>query len=183
MIDFVLVPKVKNPLYPKDFRPISVCNSIYKIIPKALSNRISLAFPSFITKNQPSFVKGHPINNIAMLGTNIMHHIYSKKSTNNMALKLHMAEAFDRVHSSYLEYMLTKFQFPTSTIQILMKCVTTTSIVFHNNGNRIPHFQPSKGLRQENPLSYLLFVLFMENLSALIHKASMLGRWKHISLR
>lgn len=82
---------------------------------------------NIISPNQAGFVKGRSITDNAMMGLDIMHHIYSKYNM-NMALKFDMAKAFDKVNWCYLENMLRKFAFSEDTIQIIMKCVSTTII-------------------------------------------------------
>ena len=51
-----LVPKVPNPSTLKEFRPISCCNILYKIISKLLAEQISGMLPLIVDLNQTAFI-------------------------------------------------------------------------------------------------------------------------------
>jgi hypothetical protein len=63
-----------------------------------------------------------------------------------------------------------------------MHCVTSSSISILWNGNKLPPFKPSHGLRQGDPLSPYLFILCMEKLSIAINKVVLQGDWNPIKL-
>lgn len=92
----MLIPKIKCPLHPSNYRPISLCNVIYKIVAKVLNNRLVGALPSLVFENQTVFIKDRSILDNAMMVINIMHHIYSNLNL-NMVVKLDMEKAFNRV--------------------------------------------------------------------------------------
>ena len=54
----VLIPKVDNPNHLKNFRPISLCNVIYKIITKVLVQRLWNLLPRIVSPLQGSFIPG-----------------------------------------------------------------------------------------------------------------------------
>ena len=50
--NITLVPKTKNPTNMTEFRPISLCNVVYKLISKVLANRLKIILPHIIFENQ-----------------------------------------------------------------------------------------------------------------------------------
>lgn len=51
-----LIPKVKHISKVGDFRPISLCNVIYKIVAKILANKLKSILPYIISHTQCAFV-------------------------------------------------------------------------------------------------------------------------------
>ena len=178
-----LISKKKNPEYASEFRPISLCNVLYKIFSKVLANRLKKILPNTITENQSAFTKSRLISDNILVAFESLHSIqkHSKKE-DYMAIKLDMSKAYDRVEWPYLSSGMEKMGFTEHWIRLMMLCVKTVTYSILVNGEPKGMITPTRGIRQGDPLSPFLFLLCTEGLNELFNKAAHQGHIKGYSL-
>ncbi|GLT77195.1 hypothetical protein SLA2020_488040 [Shorea laevis] len=173
-----LIPKVSPSTKVTEFRPISLCNVLYKLIAKVLANRLKHILPQIISKNQSAFLPGRLISDNVLVAYEALHTMASrmKGKKGYMAIKLDMSKAYDRVEWGFLEAIMRKMGFAEGWISLIMQCVRTVSYSVLVNGSPQGCITPTRGLRQGDPLSPYLFLLCAEGLSSLIRKAEVDGK-------
>jgi hypothetical protein len=165
-----LIPKRLGASSVQHYRPISLCNIIYKIISKLLANRLKPLLSKFISPFQTGFVLGRHIQDNSILAHEMFHTLKSKRGNGGlMAVNIDMEKAFDRMEWSFILSILHKLGFNDKWINWIRLCITTTSFSVLLNGSPFGHFRPSQGLRQGDPLSPFLFIIGTEALSRLLH--------------
>eukprot|EP00253_Pinus_taeda_P020055 PITA_20055 len=68
-----LIPKEEDATTPKKFRPIALCNVIYKIISKVIANRLKPILPNLISEEKSGYVEGRQILDNILLAQEMVH--------------------------------------------------------------------------------------------------------------
>ncbi|KAK4275212.1 hypothetical protein QN277_018336 [Acacia crassicarpa] len=179
----VLIPKKDQPEVMGDLRPISLCNVVYKALSKIIVNRLKSILPQVVAPNQCSFVPGRHSSDNIIVAQEVIHTMRSMKQKKGyLAIKIDLEKAYDRVNWNFLLGCLREINLPGRLIEIIGQCVSSSSMQLLWNGDKADVFNPSRGVRQGDPLSPYLFVLCMEKLSHLIQAAVHVGQWKPIRL-
>jgi hypothetical protein len=173
-----LVPKKKNSSKVSDYRPISLCNVVYKIIAKVLANRLKYVLPHIISQNQSAFIPGRLISDNILAAYETLHTMHTRMwgKVGYMAVKLDMSKAYDRVEWSFLEGILEKMGFTRKWNNWILVCIFSVSYSVIVNRSPRGNIKPSRGLRQGDPLSAYLFILCAKVLSLHLHLAKRSGR-------
>lgn len=167
-----LIPKCDQPTSMKDLRPISLCNVVYKIGAKVLANRLKYVLSKCISEEQYAFIEGRSILDNALVATEVIHYMRCKANgkVGDVALKIDISKAYDRVYHGYLHCMMIKLDFHLKWVSWIMLCVQSVNYSVSMNQDCVGPIQPSRGPRQGDPLSTYQFLICPEGLSTLIKK-------------
>ncbi|GJX20357.1 RNA-directed DNA polymerase, eukaryota [Tanacetum coccineum] len=158
-----LIPKIPDANLVKDFRPISLIGSIYKIIAKILTNRLVCVMGGIVNEVQSAFIEDRQI----LDGPFILNEMLSwckKRKKQSLIFKVDFEKAYDSVRWDFLENVLRKFGFGDKWCKWIQCCLHSSRGSIIINGSPTDEFQFGKGLKQGDPLSPFLFILIMETL-------------------
>ena len=165
-----LLPKSgQDLLLLKNWRPIILLPTEYKILAKAIANRVKKALECVLHNNQTGFRAGKSISqNIRRVIDTIEYG--QRQKIQGMLILIDFEKAFDRVDYNSLQEVLKWLNFGTvirQWVNILFKDYNLCTV---NNGNSSSYFVPTRVLFQGNPISSLGFLAIIELLAIMIRK-------------
>ncbi|GJU10293.1 RNA-directed DNA polymerase, eukaryota [Tanacetum coccineum] len=176
-----LIPKTQNANMVKDFRPITLIGSLYKIIAKILSNRLVVVLGDIVNEVQSAFVANRQILDGPFILNELLHWC-KKKKKQTIFFKVDFEKAYDSVRWDYLDDVLKNFGFGDRWRGWIQGCLRSSRGSIIVNGSPTNEFQFHRGLKQGDPLSAFLFILVMESLHISVQRVVDAGMFKGISL-
>ncbi len=158
-----LIFKSGDKLDCKNWRPISLLNVDYKIITKALANRLKNVLSVLLSPDQTCGVPERSIFDNLYLVRDSFEYLKQKNLSCGI-LKIDQEKAFDRVNHLFLFNVLHAMNFGPQFIKYIQVLYNDVYSTVLNNCNFSQNFLVSRGVRQGCPLSPLLFVLVAETL-------------------
>ena len=171
----VSLPKCATPKRITEFRPITCCNVLYKIISKTMDNKLKPLLGDIISANQSAFVPKRLITDNALIAFEIFHAMKRRgeRKDGSVALKLDMKKTYDSVEwFFFFEKVMFRLGFSENWVRRIMNCLSSVSLAFKINGQISGSVILSRGLRQGDPISPYLFLIVVSASSTLISKAA-----------
>jgi len=83
----------------------------------------------------------------------------------NVAFKIDISKAFDTLNWDFLIQVLNRFGFYHTFLEWILTILQSTKLSIKVNGSLVGYFPCSRGVRQGNPFSRLLFCITEEVLN------------------
>uniref|UniRef100_A0A803PZS1 Reverse transcriptase domain-containing protein n=1 Tax=Cannabis sativa TaxID=3483 RepID=A0A803PZS1_CANSA len=128
-----LIPKILNSCKVKDFRPISLITSVYKIVAKTLATRLRGVLGETISETQLAFVEGRQILDSVLIANETVEE-YRSRGKKGFVFKIDLEKAYDCVDWDFLDLVLKEKGFGELWRKWIRGCVSSTLFSLLING-------------------------------------------------
>ncbi len=147
--------------YFKNYRPLTLSNSDYKIIAFVLCRRLQKVITKLISKEQSAYIKGRFIGENIRFLLDIIEYC-DKFNDPGILLFLDFQKAFDSINWQFIEIVLDKFGFQKEFIDWFKTLYKNPITHVKINNTLSKGITIKRGIKQGCPLSALIFILCTE---------------------
>jgi hypothetical protein len=163
----IITKKDKDIRKLENWRPLTLLNTDYKILAKALANRLQNVLDKLISYDQCGGLKGRSTFSNIRSTLDIINYTNSNQKP-GYAIFLDYHKAFDSINWNFIYNILKNMNFGETYISYIKTLYQDIQTAIINNGNLSEFFSPTRGIRQGCPMSGNLFVLVVEILACAI---------------
>ena len=157
-----LIPKAGDTSSLKNWRPISLVNTDYKIYSKILADRCYSVADKVISNHQ--YAKPKSSTHLAIRKFLDTLHFSNRCKTDEIMIFLDQEKAFDRVNRTHIKRCLKRLGFPNSFVTAIVNTLKGSSAQILVNGHLTNTIYTTRGVRQGDPLSPFLYTIALEPL-------------------
>ena len=153
----------------RNWRPISLLNTDYKILSKIIVNRLIPIFENYILPQQCTGLPGRRIENIHYNIQSILEMV-NQKNENLAIMSIDFEKAFDKISHQFIFKIMEKLKLGKTVIKFIKLIYKDIFSKIEINGALTKKINIKRGIRQGCPLSMLLFVICTDVLTRKIIK-------------
>lgn len=162
-----LLPKSEDRSRVQNFRPISLLNTLYKIVAKVYANRMKPLLHNWILPSQTGFVPNRCILDNIFLAFEAIEWTLENKQELSMLL-LDVEKAYDIVNWTFLKHTMARMGFHDTWIHQVMSLNQNAAAAVIVNGEQSRAFNLQRSVRQGCPLAPYLFLLIVDVLGQML---------------
>ena len=160
-----LIPKGdKDKTYLKNWRPLTLLNSLYKLVSGCIADRIKPCLDTIINGDQKGFVSGRYIGEVIRSTYDILQWAKNNNKT-GVLLLIDFEKAYDSLSFSFIKKCLKFYNFGECIIKWVDILLHNFSAVINHCGNVSRKFNIGRGARQGDPIASYIFIICIEILA------------------
>ncbi|KAL3699720.1 hypothetical protein R1sor_017742 [Riccia sorocarpa] len=139
-----LIPKSDNPSMLREWRPITLLNTIYKVMAKVFALRLAVVLPLIVPVNQQGFIKNRSPQN-CILTFALVHEALKKRGRSAFFLALDQEKAYDKLQPDFLWELMDILEFSSACITRIKALQEHAETRILLNGDLLPSFHVEMG--------------------------------------
>ncbi|KAL1206457.1 hypothetical protein V5N11_020820 [Cardamine amara subsp. amara] len=140
-----LIPQITSAEKLEDYRPISCCNTIFKVISCILAKRLKFFIDDVVQINQIGFIHGRLLCEDVLLASELVVDFNKDGETRRGCIQIDLAKAYDNLYWRYLLNILRALELPDRFIRWINECFSTVWYSIALNGKLVGFFSSKEG--------------------------------------